>query len=96
LSELGNVINGLTDGKSIHIPYRNSILTRVLQESIGGNSKTALIVTCSASLYNEQETISTLRFGIRAKNVKNKPVINKEITTAELQIQLDYANMIID
>jgi len=61
------VINALTDGKSTHIPYRDSKLTRVLQESIGGNSKTSLLITCSPSVYNEQETISTLRFGLRAK-----------------------------
>ncbi len=61
------VITALTDGKSTHVPYRDSKLTRVLQESIGGNSKTSLIITCSPSIYNEMETLSTLRFGIRAK-----------------------------
>jgi len=61
------VINALTDGKSTHVPYRDSKLTRVLQESIGGNSKTSLIITCSPSIYNEAETLSTLRFGLRAK-----------------------------
>lgn len=67
LSSLGNVINALTDGSQF-IPYRNSKLTRILQESLGGNSKTTLIVTCSPSIYNENETISTLRFGVRAKS----------------------------
>ena len=67
MSSLGNVINSLTD-KSSHIPYRNSKLTRILQESLGGNSKTTLIVTCSPSTYNEPETICTLRFGVRAKS----------------------------
>ena len=67
LTTLGMVINALTDGKSTHVPYRDSKLTRVLQESIGGNSKTSLIITCSPSIYNEAETISTLRFGLRAK-----------------------------
>jgi len=61
------VINALTDGKSTHIPYRDSKLTRVLQESLGGNSKTSLIVTCSPSVFNDQETVSTLRFGMRVK-----------------------------
>ena len=69
----------------IHIPYRESKLTRVLQESLGGNSKTCLIITCSPSIYNESETLSTLRFGERAKKIKNKPIINKEITVDELQ-----------
>ena len=85
LTTLGRVINNLTDGKSTHIPYRESKLTRVLQESLGGNSKTCLIITCSPSIYNESETLSTLRFGERAKKIKNKPKINKEITVAELQ-----------
>ena len=85
LTTLGRVINSLTDGKSAHIPYRDSKLTRVLQESLGGNSKTCLIITCSPSIYNESETLSTLRFGERAKKIKNKPKINKEITVAELQ-----------
>ncbi|EAR95613.3 kinesin motor catalytic domain protein (macronuclear) [Tetrahymena thermophila SB210] len=88
LSSLGNVINALTDGKSSHIPYRNSKLTRVLQESIGGNSKTTLIVTCSPSPFNDLETLSTLRFGIRAKAIKNKAKVNREVTVAELQVLL--------
>lgn len=74
----------MTDNKSTHIPYRNSKLTRVLQESIGGNSRTTLIVTCSPSPYNDFETLSTLRFGIRAKDIKNKAKINREVTVAEL------------
>lgn len=61
------VINALTDGKSGHIPYRESKLTRILQDSLGGNSKTSLIITCSPSNFNEAETLSTIRFGIRAK-----------------------------
>ena len=86
LTCLGKVINSLTDGTSTHIPYRDSKLTRVLQDSLGGNSKTALIITCSPSPYNESETMSTLRFGIRAKAIKNKPKVNKEFTVAELKL----------
>lgn len=91
LTMLGNVITALTDGKSTHIPYRDSKLTRVLQDSLGGNSKTALIVTCSPSPYNESETISTLRFGIRAKSIKNKPKVNREYTINELKLMLAQA-----
>ena len=91
LSTLGQVINSLTDGKSTHVPYRDSKLTRVLQDSLGGNSKTALIITASPSIYNEAETIGTLRFGIRAKAIKNKPVVNKEYTVAELKLLLAQA-----
>lgn len=88
LTMLGLVIYSLTDGKSTHIPYRDSKLTRVLQDSLGGNSKTALIITCSPSLYNESETISTLRFGMRAKAIKNTPKINREYTVAELKLMI--------
>lgn len=91
LTMLGLVITSLTDGKSTHIPYRDSKLTRVLQDSLGGNSKTALIVTCSPSPYNEAETIGTLRFGIRAKAIKNKPKVNREYTVAELKLMLAKA-----
>ena len=88
LTMLGLVIYSLTDGKSTHIPYRDSKLTRVLQDSLGGNSKTALIITCSPSSYNEAETISTLRFGMRAKAIKNTPKINREYSVAELKLML--------
>ena len=81
----------MTDGKSTHIPYRDSKLTRVLQESLGGNSKTSLIVTCSPHSNNIAETVSTLRFGVSAKKIKNKPKINKEFTVPELQNLLEKA-----
>lgn len=85
LSTLGLVINALTDGKSNHIPYRDSKLTRILQESLGGNSRTSLIITCSPSSLNELETLSTLRFGSRAKSIKNKAHINTELSMSSLQ-----------
>lgn len=53
LSALGMVISALTDGKSKHIPYRDSKLTRLLSESLGGNSKTCLVITCSPAPYND-------------------------------------------
>ncbi|CAD8069185.1 unnamed protein product [Paramecium primaurelia] len=85
LSALGQVINALTDG-SQHVPYRDSKLTRILQCSFGGNSRTTLIITCSPAQFNLQETLSTLRFGVRAKAIKNKPKINKEHTVEELKM----------
>ncbi len=91
LSALGMVINALTDGKSTHIPYRDSKLTRILQESLGGNSRTTLIINCSPSSYNDQETLSTLRFGVRAKAIKNKAKINAELSPAELKALLKKA-----
>ena len=91
LSALGMVINSLTDGKSTHVPYRDSKLTRILQESLGGNSRTTLIINCSPSTYNEAETISTLRFGMRAKTIKNKAKINAELSPLELKQLLKKA-----
>ncbi|WWC85238.1 uncharacterized protein L201_000100 [Kwoniella dendrophila CBS 6074] len=88
LSALGMVINALTDGKSSHVPYRDSKLTRILQESLGGNSRTTLIINCSPATYNEAETLSTLRFGMRAKSIKNKARVNAEMSPAELKALL--------
>jgi kinesin family protein 5 len=88
LSALGMVINSLTDGKSSYVPYRDSKLTRILQESLGGNSRTTLIINCSPSSYNDDETLGTLRFGMRAKSIKNKAKVNAELSPAELKAQL--------
>ncbi|XP_026314392.1 kinesin-like protein KIF3A [Hyposmocoma kahamanoa] len=78
LSVLGNVISALVDGKSTHIPYRNSKLTRLLQDSLGGNSKTVMIATIGPADSNYVETISTLRYANRAKNIENKTHVNSE------------------
>ncbi|KAK0715026.1 P-loop containing nucleoside triphosphate hydrolase protein [Lasiosphaeris hirsuta] len=91
LSALGMVINSLTDGKSSHIPYRDSKLTRILQESLGGNSRTTLIINCSPSSYNDAETLGTLRFGMRAKSIKNKAKVNAELSPVELKAMLGKA-----
>jgi hypothetical protein len=61
LSALGNVISALVDGKSKHIPYRDSKLTRLLQDSLGGNSKTVMVANMGPADYNYEESISTLR-----------------------------------
>lgn len=60
-------------------------MTRVLKDSLGGNSKTTLIVTCSPHVVHLSETITTLRFGENAQRIKNKPKINRELTVQELQ-----------
>eukprot|EP01012_Entosiphon_sulcatum_P064982 TRINITY_DN93857_c0_g1_i2.p1 TRINITY_DN93857_c0_g1~~TRINITY_DN93857_c0_g1_i2.p1 ORF type:complete len:874 (-),score=227.08 TRINITY_DN93857_c0_g1_i2:74-2695(-) len=86
LTLLGQVIYKLTDGHSQHIPYRDSKLTRLLQDSLGGNSQTTLICACSPSTFNQAETLSTLQFAARAKQIKNKPKINKEMNIQELNI----------
>uniref|UniRef100_A0A8R1DVQ1 Kinesin-like protein n=3 Tax=Caenorhabditis japonica TaxID=281687 RepID=A0A8R1DVQ1_CAEJA len=85
LSALGNVISALVDGKSKHIPYRDSKLTRLLQDSLGGNTKTIMIACVSPSSDNYDETLSTLRYANRAKNIKNKPKINEDPKDALLR-----------
>ncbi|RGP76228.1 kinesin family member 11 [Fusarium longipes] len=75
LLTLGRVINALVD-KSSHIPYRESKLTRLLQDSLGGRTKTCIIATISPAKSNLEETISTLDYAFRAKNIKNKPQMN--------------------
>ena len=80
LSALGNVINALTDTKERkHIPYRDSKLTRLLEDSLGGNCKTTMIATISPAQCSFNESLSTLNFARRAKNIKNRPVINEDI-----------------
>ena len=85
LSALGNVISALVDGKSKHIPYRDSKLTRLLQDSLGGNTKTLMIACISPADNNYDETLSTLRYANRAKNIKNKPKINEDPKDALLR-----------
>jgi kinesin family protein 5 len=96
LTTLGMVIHALTDKKSTHVPYRDSKLTRILSESLGGNSKTCLVITCSPHPYNELETLSTLRFGSRARSIKNKPKINREYTVPELKLLLEQKEAVIE
>lgn len=83
LFNLGSVINALTEGAAF-VPYRNSKLTRLLQDCFGGNSMTTLIITCSPNLYNVSETISSLRFGVRAKMIKNNVTQNAELSRDQL------------
>ncbi|CAK5085793.1 unnamed protein product [Meloidogyne enterolobii] len=83
LSALGNVISALAEGTKSHVPYRDSKLTRILQESLGGNSRTTIVICCSPASYNEAETKSTLLFGQRAKTIKNVVVVNEELTAEE-------------
>ena len=72
LSALGNVISALVDGSSSHIPYRDSKLTRLLQDSLGGNTKTVMVAVVSPADYNYDESLSTLRYASRAKFIQNK------------------------
>lgn len=85
LSALGNCISALVDGKSSHIPYRDSKLTRMLQDSLGGNTKTVMIANLGPADYNYEESLSTLRYANRAKNIQNKPKINEDPKDAMLR-----------
>jgi hypothetical protein len=85
LSALGNVISALTSKNNSHIPYRDSKLTRLLQDSLGGNTKTVMIANIGPADYNYDETVSTLRFATRAKSIKNKPKINEDPKDALLR-----------
>ncbi|OQR71586.1 osmotic avoidance abnormal protein 3-like [Tropilaelaps mercedesae] len=85
LSALGNVISALVDGKAKHIPYRDSKLTRLLQDSLGGNTKTLMVACLSPADNNYDETLSTLRYANRAKNIKNKPQVNEDPKDALLR-----------
>ncbi|AWP16166.1 putative kinesin-like protein KIF3B [Scophthalmus maximus] len=85
LSALGNVISALADGRSAHVPYRDSKLTRLLQDSLGGNAKTVMMATVGPSHGNFDESLATLRYASRAKNIKNKPRINEDPKDALLR-----------
>jgi kinesin family protein 11 len=83
LLTLGRVINALVE-KSSHVPYRESKLTRLLQESLGGRTKTCIIATVSSERSNMEETLSTLDYALRAKSIRNRPEVNQQMTRAAL------------
>lgn len=88
LLALGNVISALgggTGGSGGFISYRDSKLTRLLQDSLGGNSVTLMIACVSPADYNLEETLSTLRYADRAKKIKNKPIVNQDPQQAEIR-----------
>ena len=98
LLTLGRVINSLAD-KNSHVPFRESKLTRLLQDSLGGNTKTALIATISPAKMNSDETCSTLEYASKAKNIKNKPqlgsfvmkdILLKNVTTELAKLKNDF------
>ncbi|XP_030585620.1 kinesin-like protein KIF17 isoform X5 [Archocentrus centrarchus] len=85
LSALGNVISALVDGRSKYIPYRDSKLTRLLQDSLGGNTRTLMIACLSPADNNYEESLSTLRYANRAKSIQNRPRINEDPKDALLR-----------
>ncbi|KAI4314987.1 hypothetical protein L6164_027841 [Bauhinia variegata] len=89
LLALGNVISALGDEKKrkegVHVPYRDSKLTRLLQDSLGGNSKTVMIACISPADINAEESLNTLKYANRARNIQNKPVVNRDLISSEMQ-----------
>ncbi|KAL3673873.1 hypothetical protein V7S43_001560 [Phytophthora oleae] len=94
LLALGNVISALGDDKrrlgtagngstTVHVPYRDSKLTRLLQDSLGGNARTLMIACVSPASVNFEETLNTLKYANRAKNIKNKPIVNDRVASEE-------------
>ncbi|XP_021802795.1 kinesin-like protein KIN-4A [Prunus avium] len=89
LLALGNVISALGDEKKrkegVHVPYRDSKLTRLLQDSLGGNSKTVMIACISPADINAEESLNTLKYANRARNIQNKPIVNRDVISNEMQ-----------
>lgn len=103
LLALGNVISALGDdtkkGK-VFVPYRDSKLTRILQDSLGGNSKTLMICCVSPAYVNFSESVNALKYANRARNIKNKPVVNRDPTLvvidelkALLKVRIEYVDL---
>lgn len=94
LLELGNVINALTEGKSRkHVPYRNSKLTRLLQDSLGGNSETLFIACISPADRNHDHTLNTLRYASRARAIRNNLRLNNKLSPEE---EIEYLKGVIE
>jgi kinesin family protein 5 len=96
LSALGNVINALTETGREHIPYRDSKLTYILQDSLGGNSKTIMIATASPAISVASETLNTMKFAKRAKQIKNAPKVNKNESNLNLLKTIEILNKKIE
>ncbi|XP_041366340.1 kinesin-like protein KIF27 [Gigantopelta aegis] len=87
LLSLGNVISALGDPKkkATHIPYRDSKITRLLKDSLGGNAKTLMVCCISPASVNFDETLNALKYANRAKNIKNKPIVNRDIQSIRFE-----------
>ncbi|CAI9116148.1 OLC1v1017224C1 [Oldenlandia corymbosa var. corymbosa] len=98
LLALGNVISALGDDKRRkeggHVPYRDSKLTRLLQDSLGGNSKTVMIACISPADTNAEETLNTLKYANRARNIQNKAIINRDPMAAQVQRMKNQIEML--
>ena len=99
LLALGNVISVLSEAQqssstdSPFVPYRDSKLTRMLQDSLGGNARTVMITCVSPSDYNYDETCNSLRYSARARNIKNNAVVNRMKGTNAKQMEMELVNL---
>ena len=89
LLTLGRVITNLVE-RAPHIPYRESKLTRLLKDSLGGNTKTSIIATVSPATINMEETLSTLDYAYRARSILNRPEINARLSKEDLVKEYRY------
>ena len=97
LTALRTVVKSLGSAKHYdYNSYRDSVLTRLLKESFGGSCKTCVLITCSPSSLNDQESVESLKFGYRARFINNTPKINRESTLLELQNAIIKAQKEID
>ncbi|XP_008206881.1 osmotic avoidance abnormal protein 3 isoform X2 [Nasonia vitripennis] len=99
LSALGNVISALAAGNGRHVPYRDSKLTRLLRDSLGGNARTLMIACVSPSDVDAEESLSTLRYAARARCIKNKPIVNedpKDALLRQYQIELQRLRKLLE
>jgi len=92
LSALGNVIRALAQGKTSNIPYKESTLTRLMQDSLGGNSKTLMFVNVGPSSYNAAESANSMLYATEAKKIKNQPKLNVD-TTVTLKLKKDMEKL---
>jgi len=77
------------------VPFRDSKITRLLQDSLGGNSKTLMIACISPADINQEETLNTLNYANRARNIKNKPVVNRDASDRKI-LRLEGCNVLFD
>ncbi|XP_050315981.1 kinesin-like protein Klp61F [Anthonomus grandis grandis] len=84
LLTLGRVIHILAEKTNKHVPYRDSKLTRILQDSLGGHTKTCIIATISPSHESIEETLSTLEYACRARDIRNTPMVNEKVTKTQM------------
>merc|ERR1712176_1183754 len=88
LGAIKKVIRALSEKKAF-VPYQDSVLTKLLRDSLGGNSLTMIVCTASPHAYNREETMSTLRFAVMAKKIQNEALVNRLVSRKEMETQIN-------